>query len=376
MNGIYYCEGIDSDDRSNLGIEEKVRQQIRCLNSFSKVTVICKPLDKSALDRIKFLLPYIKSTREKQREAILGAANDKTTYIYIRKPSLTVHFYKLLRKIKRLYPSIYIIMEIPTYPFHSEYKGISKIMAIKSSCCERKLHHVIDRIATYSDDDAIWKIPTIKLSNCVDYSKIPPRNKNYKPLPHTIRLTCVANFTYWHGIDRLIEGIKKYKGTYKIILNLVGGGKEIKNLKELANNMPNVIFHGPKSGNDLTEIFNQTDIAVDALGRHRSGVFYNSSLKGKEYSARGIPIISAVETELDRLNNYPYYLRFPADESPISIIKISKFYEKIYRSNNPVNITKTIRQLTKDCFDYKNSFQPIIEKSMLGTTKPRSTNEK
>ena len=371
MKGVFFCEGIDFTEKNNYGIENKVYQQIKCLKSFSRVSVVISSFKKNPIERIKFLLPFIESDREKQRKDILKYITRETNYIYIRKPALCVSFYKLLLKIKKTHPNIFIIMEIPTYPFHSEYTGLSKTMTMKSAMCEKKLRRVVDTIATYSDDDVIWGIKTVKLSNCVDYSSITPRSEKYHTISKTIRLTCVANFTYWHGADRLINGIKKYNGDYKIIFNLVGGGREIENLKRLASGMQNIVFYGPKTGEELSQIFEETDIAIDALGRHRSGVYYNSSLKGKEYVARGIPVISAVKTELDKLDDFPYYYRFPANDESIDIDTVIKFYSKIYNSCNPLKITNMIRSSTKKFFDYKYGFT----KKMIQVIPDRTENE-
>ena len=365
MKGIYYYEGIDFSDKNNSGIINKVKNQIKCLKEIGDLTVIGGKGSYGVFDEIKFVLPIAESKREKQRNKILESVTEDTNYIYIRKPSLTKKFYITLKKIKERYPRIIIIMEIPTYPFHSEYRGISKIMAIKSINCERKLYKVVDYIATYSDDKKIWGIKTINLSNCVDYSVIKPRSDKYKPIDKTIRLTCVANFTYWHGIDRLIKGIKEYCGNYNIVLNLVGGGEEIKNLKELSRNDSRIIFHGPKTGKELDELFDKTDIAVDALGRHRSGVYYNSSLKGKEYSARGIPIISAVRTELDSFKDYDYYYKYPSNEESININHLIKYYEKIYSNSQSQKISSIIRNRTKEVFDYKNGYEQIINDTII-----------
>lgn len=42
------------------------------------------------------------------------------------------------------------------------------------------------------------------------------------------------------------------------------------------------------------------------MGRHRSGVSFNSSLKGKEYCAKGLIIVSGVKTELDLDGEFLY----------------------------------------------------------------------
>ncbi len=361
MKGVFFSEGLHLDMAENLGIEKKVIAQVRSLSKICEVKLINVPLDEGdKLDRIAFLLPIIKSKRERNREILKDSISQETFFVYIRKPSLTIEFYKLLKQIKAINPSLIIIMEIPTYPFHLEYQGLSKLMVLKSISCEKKLKEVVDYIVTYSDDDQIWGIPCLKTSNCVNYSDINPRSEKYETVEKTLRLTCVANYTYWHGADRLIKGILNYRGEWNIIFNVVGCGNELENLKKLANNSKRIRFLGPKSGQELQDIFDETDIAVDALGRHRSGVYYNSSLKGKEYVARGVPVISAVKTELDYLEGFKYYLALPANDTDIVIEDVIKFYESIYTDENPYTVTTAIRSITEQKFDYKYGFEDVI----------------
>ena len=364
MKGVYFYEKTSLKSTANVGIQEKIKQQIECLKALGDIQVGRVVFKDSLSEKIKFLLPFVKSDREERARALFESVDADTDYIYIRKPSLSSSFYAVLRKIKIKYPRIRVIMEIPTYPFHSEYVGISKLAVLKSINCENKLKNVIDKIVTYSGDDDIWGISTIKMPNCVPYDKIHPRSSKYNLKNKTIRLTCVANFMYWHGIDRLIKGLKKYDGSYNIVLNIVGGGSEIDNLVKMSSGMKNVVFHGVKIGDELSAIFDETDIAVDALGRHRSGVYYNSSLKGKEYVARGIPVVSAVKTDLDELHGFKYYLRLPSDESSIVIGDIVNFYEKIYFHEQPNSVTKNIREKTERFFDYKYGFMRIIDSEL------------
>jgi len=365
MNGVYYVEGLDLHSGQNMGIEQKVLQQIKCLKNLGKLKVMDIKFEQRFTEKIKFTLPFIKSEREVRREKLFDVLDEKIDYIYIRKPSLSIGFYRLLKKIKKKFPSVYIILEIPTYPFHFEYNGMSKLRRLKSKRCEKRLKKVLDKIVTYSDDEEIWGVPTLRMSNCVAYNDILPRSKEYALIEGVIRLTCVARFMYWHGVDRLIEGIKRYDGDYDIELNIVGDGPEIEHLKKLAKNVAGIVFHGKKFGEELSEIFNKTDIAVDALGRHRSGVYYNSSLKGKEYVARGIPVISAVRTELDNMKDFPYYLKLPADDSCIDVKKVVKFYERIYSKKSPEEITEFIREETDILFDYKYGFEEVIYNELL-----------
>lgn len=361
MKGVFFAEGLKLDKTKQYGIEKKVISQIKSLKIIGGLDVLNINPEKNLFDDILFICPLIKSRREKERYKLLDYIDSNTDYIYIRKPTLTNTFYDLLRNIKKKYKDIIIILEIPTYPFHKEYRGLSKILIIKSIICEKKMKRVIDRIITYSDDKQIWGIDCINASNCVEYDMIDSRSPAFEITPNCIRLTFVANLMYWHGVDRIINGILNYHGDYTVILNVVGDGQELENLKSLAGDDQRIIFHGSKSGRELTKIFNETDIAIDALGRHRSGVSYNSSLKGKEYVARGIPVVSAVKTELDSLSEFPYYLKLPADDSDIDINIIIEFYKKIYLNKNSKFITLNIRNYTKKLFDYEFGFKRPIK---------------
>lgn len=367
MKIVYFCEQYNPFSKRKSGIEKKVYSQIQCFREFMDVDIRYAPVPQGILDKILFLIPMIWSKRENNWKAALLKnlkGYSDVDYIYIRKPSLSVNFYKLLSKIKKINPKITIMMEIPTYPNTNEYHGIGKLMVIKSISCQKKLHNVIDYILTYSRDKSIWGIPCLNIANCVDYKSIAPR-ENYFPKEKELRLTFVADFMYWHGADRIIKGIQKYKGDYKITLNIVGGGVEIPKLKKMANLDSRIIFYGFKNNNEMNAIFNNTDIAIDSLGRHRSGIEYNSTLKGKEYSARGIPVISAVKTEFDYIHEYPYYYKVPADDSDICIDDIIDFFNNILNNHDYHNITEEIRSFTYKYFDFEWGFKRRIIENIM-----------
>ena len=122
-----------------------------------------------------------------------------------------------------------------------------------------------------------------------------------------------------------------------------------------------VFLLGPKFNKELDEIYNQCVIGLDSMGRHRSGVFYNSSLKGKEYTAKGLMIVSGVNTEFDYDENYKYYYRIPADDSPMDIESVVKFYEECTREKDLKEIQKKIVEYARKHFDFDVSMRPIID---------------
>jgi hypothetical protein len=67
----------------------------------------------------------------------------------------------------------------------------------------------------------------------------------------------------------------------------------------------------------LDELFEQADMGIGSLARHRSGITHIKTLKNREYAARGLPFIySEMDSDFE---GKPYILKAKADESPIEI---------------------------------------------------------
>lgn len=291
----------------------------------------------------------------------------ETDFVYIRMPeAIDIHF---IIKCCRLRKRSKVILEIPTYPFDSERKSLFNLpLQIKNKIWTKFLKYSIDRIVTFSKDLEIFGVPTIPIANGVDVEMINMKKKKFNK--QGIRMIAVASLAYWHGYDRLIVAMGQYKkqnGYLDLYFDIVGDYDE-----ELFQEYTMLIQHndlqeevrllGSLDGQELDNAFNDADIAIDSLGRHRSGVYYNSSLKGKEYLARGLPIVSGVETELDAFS-FPFYYRVSADESPIDLQKIKEFYfENIIKNNERSEIiVLQIRQFARENFDMMKTMFPVID---------------
>ena len=145
------------------------------------------------------------------------------------------------------------------------------------------------------DYEKIWGIPVIKLENGIDLEQI--EFTGYNKSKESITLIGVANISKWHGYERIIKGMYDYYNsmpTKNVILNLIGNGQELENLKILVNKYnlkEKVIFQGVKSGKELSYLFKSAHVAVGSLGMYRIGINNGSTLKAKEYAARGIPYL-------------------------------------------------------------------------------------
>jgi hypothetical protein len=155
----------------------------------------------------------------------------------------------------------------------------------------------------------------------------------------------------------------KNGGTRNIIFHMVGDGMAVPQYHKLVKEYhleKHVIIYGNKSGAELDEIYKHSFIGLDGLARHRSGNMTNSSLKSREYTAKGIPFVSSVDIDFAD-KDWPYVMRVPQDETPIDMNKVIEFYDKVYGNRDCNEVAKEIRSYAESRCDMKVVMQPIID---------------
>lgn len=373
MNGLYICFEFDINNEKNTsnGIGKKIYNQVDTFKKYGyKMTFINPYIENNInqsslfnriLRRFPFYGHFIKLKINPNN--VLQA-----DFIYTRKNwFIDYDLIHLLLIIKRINPNLKILMEIPTYPYdHEIMKKSMYPLLIKDKIFRCKLKKYVDRIVTYSNDKWIFGIKTININNAisVDDEIITKKKVNNQKI---IECIAVSNLGFWHGYDRVIEGLHNYisnGGTRKIIFHVVGEGLELKKLKELTKKYSlsdYVFFHGKLFGEELNKLYSSSQIGFDSLGRHRSKVYYNSSLKSKEYLCKGVLIVSSVNSELDKDNTFDYILKIKSDDSPVDFNEIIKFYDSKLGNKNLNNILEEMINYAKNNFDFYKSFKPIIE---------------
>ncbi len=255
----------------------------------------------------------------------------KIKLIYIRYNYFANPFFmQFLKKAKRM--DVYIVMEIPTYPYDAEQKNPKfqhKIIKRIEEFYRQYFHKYVDLIVTYSNEKKIFHVKTIEINNGIDLDTI--NLKKFSNNKNGIYLIAMAMISFWHGYDRLIEGLRNYYANNPqlfVYLQLVGDSddKESQKYKMLVKkyNLGNCVnFNGIKNGKELDELFDNSDLAIGSLGRHRTDITYIKSLKNSEYCARGIPFIySEID---DSFEDKPFILKVPPDDSPIDINNLITF---------------------------------------------------
>lgn len=339
---------------SNSGVVKKIKAQAQAIKKcgFDKVFIGILDedqglyIDKKNLDTVKSVSD-IKGQLQFFEKLENFVANNNVKYIYYRFNSQSEPFTILFfHRIKRL--GIKCVMEIPTYPYDGEMKQKNRRTYV-DKWTRGLLAKQFDYIVTFAEKSKIFGQRTIVISNAVDFSNVPLRNK----LTHNaFSMVGVANLSYWHGFDRVISGIDNYikkTGKRDVCFHIVSGkiNSETETLKKMVSDLDLediVIFHGEVTGIDLDELFNISDVGIGSLGRHRNGIVSLKTLKNVEYAARGIPFIYS-ENNPD-FDDRRYIIKASQDDSPIDIENLINWVKNI--DVMPEQIRNTVNNLSWD----------------------------
>jgi len=370
MNGLFLYEAV-IDPQKPSGVEKKILAQIKAFNDaglncrlFPFTGGTGKPKRRSRLDFLRRRLPF----SDQEPPWLYHEAFDRADYLYFRKPSyMTYGMRKVLGRLKAARPRVKVVMEIPTYPYDSEYLAGKDLPYLwKDRHNRRKLAGLVDLIAYISDKDypSIFGIPAVRIINGIDLSGIQPR----EPLiDDTIDICAVANFSKWHGFERLILGLREYclqGGTRKFKLHFAGRGLELDRYRQLASDpliRDKVIFYDTLSGDALDELYNAADFGACSMGLYKTGVQVSSELKSREYLAKGLPVISGCEIDILSEKTQDFYQQHPGHPAPIDFRLIVPFYDRIYsRADGFDAQMQAITGFAKANIDISVTMQPVI----------------
>ena len=342
------------------GISKKIHYQVNGLKACGVDTRLCY-MDETTGRKLRMVDNHVlrdygsglKSKLLKRTEyssIIEYARKERIDFVYMRSDHnanpFTIH---MVRKLKET--GIKVVMEIPTYPYDQEYESLSRRKSLFIDQCFRKiLARQLSGIVTFSDYPIIFGKPALQISNGVDFSQIPLKRK-INDTNHELHLIGVAEIHYWHGFDRLVRGLANYYQTppsYKVYFHIIGeffGEREKKEILPVIKQHgleEYIILHGARHGKELDDLFEQADMAIGSLARHRSGIIHIKTLKNREYAARGLSFIySEIDSDFE---NKPYILKAKADESPIDIYQIIEFYKR--QKLSPEQIRNSILSLS------------------------------
>ena len=360
MKGYYLFAPVEAETAGpGSGVERKVRAQCKALNQYLDCELVVFPpvqYTGSIVEKIRRRLPFTAAWRRWKYNGEFDAGD----FLYIRQVYHDASFARYIRAIKKRNPNIKIVYEVPTYPYLTEQKSTRANAVFRrkeARWCERTAKY-IDRIVTFYGQNQIWGVSCIQLINGFDFTQVELPDR---PAPKNVQIISVAATAFWHGYDRLIEGIHQYYssgGTEHIVYHVVGTIlPELQKMVQDYHLEDNVIFHGRQYGEALKELYAQCYLGVDVLGGHRKTYPVSSSLKSREYAAFGLPILTA--SPIDYLpEDCPYQCLVSNDDSPVDIPALITFYRRLYQST-PGELAHEIRDKARSRCDMSVTMKPV-----------------
>ncbi len=216
------------------GISKKIRYQIHALEEYGLDVRICYTTDENGHKRRfvdnEVLVDYGSGIKGKILKRIefnsiaRYVKDNKIEFVYMRcYQNANPFLISMLNKIRKT--GAKIVMEIPTYPYDKEYITLQmKLELLVDKCFRRCLAQRIDKIVTFSNHSVIFNIPTIQISNGIDFEQIKVK-EHMNDTSSALQLIGVAEIHYWHGFDRLLNGMAEYYKSspdYKVYFHIVG----------------------------------------------------------------------------------------------------------------------------------------------------------
>lgn len=361
---LYVC--VDDINRQEFGVVKKILAQKYAFEKMGLDVIIAGFTEDGVYiqepngRRITRLLSIIRNSRLKRFRRILLTNLIREYYIdynfkyfYLRYVTFTKNYIDLLRFLKN--HNVINILEIPTYPIP---QSSIKIAIEKFNRASSVPANYIDRLIYIGNKtERIYGLKAIQIPNGIPGT--PPQFYHRIKTVHTseLHLITVAWIHKGQGYDRIIDSLRRYYNSagnhkYKIILNIVGDGPAKEQYEKMVKDFhlsEYINFWGYKKGNELTELYNDADIAIAGLGGMEDSLKTASKLKVKEYFQYGIPFIYAVP-EIDVPLNYKYALKVPNDLSEkIDIHSIVDFGEMIINSNQ-LDIENEMHKFAREHF--------------------------
>ena len=164
----------------------------------------------------------------------------------------------------------------------------------------------------------------------------------------------------YNGIDRLFNGLKSYNGSFEFKLYVLGKKIDFeKNLAEELNILnTNVYFPGFKVGTELDLFLNEIHLGVSQFGIHRKGLKSNSTIKSREYIARGIPFIFGHQDPDMNEMSKEFALEFPNNDSLIDIEKVIEFAKKTLQYKE---LPQKMRKYAEEHLDYEVKMKQLLQ---------------
>lgn len=274
---------------------------------------------------------------------------------YLRFHFFDRRFYKMLKIMRK---NSKVVVEAHGYPYRQWDLSLPVFfLNLRDVIYEPFCRRYIDLVAAISNYDNIWKRKTVFIDNAVDIENIKIHERH--SVENVLNLISVAIEQNYHGYEKIIIGLAQYYksgGTRRIYLYMVGeySSKTKELVKELG--LDNFIFFtGKLYGKELDKMYDECDLAIGTFSK-RANCEYGSSIKTKEFFAKGIPFINGWK-EYSFDDSCPFMKRFDMDEKYIDFYSVVEFYDVIIKNEN---LCLDMRKFAEEHFTWEKQFEKVF----------------
>lgn len=354
------------------GVRKKINMQCKAFEEIGLEVIAINSGKRSFIGQIEKILPHALGINYRIiKNKISEIPKDTVQYCYIRYSPASRGLLDVMKTVKSSQKNIKMILEIPTYPYEDELKGIKAFPSkIKERIFRNRMHKYVDLIVTPShiEDSKIFGIPAVEITNGIDVCSMKLRTPVEKK-DHSVNIVGVALITQKQGYDRVIKGISEYvktKASYEpdVFFYIIGTGNgksELENMSAELQLSKNVVFTGEKENEELEYYYNIADIGVGTIGLYKTNELKKvNSLKTREYCAKGLPFII---TDCDYMfadNNFEFCKIIKNDNSYVDMRTVIQFLEEIKRNHQPMEVITQMNRFANSHLSWSNILKKVI----------------
>ncbi len=221
-------------------------------------------------------------------------------------------------------------------------------------------------IGEYENRISLGKYPYFIIPDGVKANAFP---KHQAPVfdgkVHMVFLKGATTDAIYNGIDRLVMSMLQSHHRDMFTLTIIGPSQQ-EDIRMVTNlgMESQVFFKDFMSKNELDVELNKYHLGVSTLALHRKGIRSTSTIKSREYCARGIPFIYGHhDPDLsDSALNGRYFMEFSADESMMDLTAVYAFVSQLYENKLDM---EELRNFAKERLDQSVKMQDL-KKVLLG----------
>lgn len=257
-----------------------------------------------------------------------------------------------------------LVLEHPTYPFSNGRTTslLRRPVFAYNEWVFRRVEPLIDLYTLIGEPcgESLNGVPAMNILNGVDVERLAPHEPRAEA---DIGLLALASMSHWQGYDRLIQALARYRDAERVTIHMVGGDGDgsLARWRRLAQELgmeKTVIFHGELFGEALDRVAAQCDVGVGGLGLYRKGQYRSMTLKLREYMARGLPFVYAVDDP--SIPDEPRFcLRLANDDSPLDMEEIVAFAR---RAKTDARAPREMRAYAREHMSWSGVLGRVLER--------------